>query len=86
MAIGKPSSTTDSPIGAKPVDNFGQSAQKPTTTFVESIWSVEYCRQHPQNAAEAIKTLQDTLNDRDWQITALKVGIKNIREALDERL
>ena len=86
MAVDKRSSTRESPIGAKPVDKSGQSAQKPITTIVENIWSVEYCRQHPQNAAEAIKTLKDILSDREQQITALQVDIRNIREALDERI
>ena len=74
--------TTGRHIGAEPVDNFGQSAQKPTTTFVENIWSVEYCRQHPQNAAEAIKTLQDILTDKEGQIAALEHAIEDIRKLL----
>ena len=93
MAIDKPSLTLDSPIGAKPVDKSGQSAQKPTTTFVEEIWSVEYCRQHPQNASEAIKVLQELLGDRDREIVALRAhlttiekDIKNIKKVLDERI
>jgi hypothetical protein len=82
----KPLLTSVLPIGAKPVDNSGQTAYMPTTTFVESIWSEEYCRQHPQNAAEAIKSLQTILGDRDEQVAALKHAIKDIRKLLDERL
>jgi hypothetical protein len=82
MVTNKPSSTSESPIGAKPVDKFGQSAQRPITTFVESIWSEEYCRQHPQNAAEAIKSLQNILMDREEQVAALKHAIEDIRKLL----
>jgi hypothetical protein len=73
-------------IGAEPVDNFGQIEPKPTTTIVEDIWSVEYCRQHPQNASEAIKSLQTLLSDREEQVAALKHAIEDIRKLLDERI
>ena len=82
MVTSKPSSTSELPIGAKPVDKFGQSAQRPTTTIVEGIWSEEYCRQHPQNAAEAIKSLQNILMDREEQVAALKHAIEDIRKLL----
>ena len=86
MAVDKPSLTLVSPIGAKPADKSGHSESRPTTTLVEGIWSVDYCRQHPQTAAEAIKVLQELLGDRDGQVAALKHAIKDIRKLLDERL
>ena len=86
MVAGKQSLKTVLPIGAKPVDKSGQSGQRPTTTLVEDIWSPQYCQKHPENAANAIKTLQDMLTDRDSKITALEVAIRNIREVLDERI
>jgi len=54
--------------GAKPVDNFGQTAQRLTSTSAEEIWSVEYCRQYPEKAAQAIKTLQVALDDVELEL------------------
>jgi len=55
-------------IGAKPVDNSGSTEPRPTTTPVEEIWSVEYCRQYPEQAAKAIKTLQMALDDVEGEL------------------
>jgi hypothetical protein len=55
-------------IGAKPVDNYGSTEPRPTTTPVEEIWSVEYCRKYPEQAAKAIKTLQMALDDVEGEI------------------
>jgi len=66
-------------LGVEPVDNFGQTEPKPTTTFVEKIWNAEYCRQHPQNAAKAIETLQMLLEDTGKELHELK-------ESLSERI
>lgn len=86
MGTEKQSLSLVSPIGAKPVDKSGQIEPKLTTTFVQSIWGEEYCRQHPKNAAEAIKSLQAILGDRDEQVAALKHAIQDIKKLLDERL
>jgi hypothetical protein len=60
---------------AKRAVSSGQTAPKPITTFVEKIWSEEYCRQHPQNAAQAIETLQMLLDDTAKEL-------KNIRNKI----
>lgn len=87
MAVDKPSLTLVSPIGAKPVDKSGHLESRPITTLVEGIWSVEYCRQHPQTASEAIKALQELLGDRDGEIVALRAHLilveKDIKEIKD---
>lgn len=54
--------------GAKPVDNFGQTEPRLTSTSAEEIWSVEYCRQNPEKAAQVIKTLQVALDDVELEL------------------
>lgn len=68
--------------GAEPANRFGHCAQKPKTTFVEGIWSVEYCRQNPQNASQAIQTLQLTLQDRDDEIARKKATLTDLTNEL----
>jgi N-methylhydantoinase B/oxoprolinase/acetone carboxylase alpha subunit len=82
----KRSSTPGKFSVAKPASSSGVTAPKPITIYVEKIWSEEYCRQHPQNAAQAIETLQMLLDDRDGQVAALKHAIEDIRKLLDERI
>ena len=55
-------------IGVRPVAKYGQTEPKLTNTSVEGIWSVEYCRQHPEKAAQAIKTLQVALDDVELEL------------------
>lgn len=69
-------------IGAEPVDNSGHCEPKPKTMFVEGIWSVEYCQQNPQNASQAIQTLQLTLQDRDDEIARQKAMLTNLTNEL----
>jgi hypothetical protein len=82
MVTSKPSSTSESPIGAKPVDKSGLAEPKLTHINVEGIWSVEYCRQHPKLAAQAIETLQWMSRAHDEQVAALKHAIEDIRKLL----
>ena len=61
-------------IGVQRADTYGRFGQQPSPTSVEEIWSVEYCRQNPQKAAEAIKTLQlmlDTIETELKEIMAI---------------
>lgn len=60
---------------AKRAASSGQTAPKPITTYVEKIWSEEYCRQHPQNASQAIETLQMLLDN-------IEKELKNIRNKI----
>lgn len=59
-------------IGAKPVDNSGSTELRLTSTSAEEIWSVEYCRQHPELAARAIKTLQMALEDLEGELRQIQ--------------
>ena len=61
-------------IGAQVADMFGRSEHQPSLTSAEEIWSVEFCRQNPEKAAEAIKTLQlmlDTIEGELKEIMAI---------------
>ena len=58
-------------IGAQLADKFGRFGQQPSPTSVEEIWSVEYCRQNPEKAAQAIKTLQIALGDIEEELQAI---------------
>lgn len=61
-------------IGVQIADTYGRFGQQPSPTSVEEIWSVEYCRQNPQKAAQAIKTLQlmlDTIEVELKEIMAI---------------
>lgn len=60
--VGDSRSLGEKLIGAQVADMFGRSEQQPSTTSVEEIWSVEFCRQNPEKASEAIKTLQIMLD------------------------
>lgn len=71
-------------IGAKPVDNSGSTEPKPTSTNAEEIWSVEYCRQHPEEAATAIKALQWLKEIHDEQDHSVANSIKRIANDLLE--
>ena len=55
-------------IGVKPVDKFGLFGQQQNPTNVEEIWSVEFCRQNPEKAAKAIKTLQMMLGAIEMEL------------------
>jgi hypothetical protein len=61
-------------IGVQLADKFGRFGQQPSPTDVEEIWSVEFCRQNPEKAASAIKTLQlmlDTIEVELKEIMAI---------------
>ena len=70
--------------GAKPVDNFGQTAQRLTSTNAEEIWSVEYCRQNPEEAAQAIEALQWMIHLHDQQDQSTANILKSIANDLME--
>ena len=71
-------------IGVKPVDKYGQTEPKLTNTSVEGIWSVEYCRQHPEQAAQAIETLQWMAHNHDQQDQSVANILKSIASELME--
>jgi hypothetical protein len=55
-------------IGVQPADKFGRFGQQPSPTSAEEIWSVEYCRQNPEKAAEVIRTLQFMLGAIEMEL------------------
>ena len=55
-------------IGVKPVDKSGLFGQQQNPMSVEEIWSVEFCRQNPEKAAKAIKTLQMMLGAIEMEL------------------
>jgi ABC-type glycerol-3-phosphate transport system substrate-binding protein len=71
-------------IGVRPVAKYGQTEPKLTNTNVEGIWSVEYCRQNPEQAAQAIEALQWMIHLHDQQDQSTANILKSIANDLME--
>lgn len=72
--VGDSRSLGEKLIGVQLADGYGLFGQQQSPTSAEEIWSVEFCRQNPEKASEAIKTLQmmlDTIEGELKEIMAI---------------
>lgn len=84
MVTKKQSLTSALPIVAKPVGKSGRTAPKVTSTTVEGIWSVDFCRKNPEKAAQAIEMLQWLHDIRDQENIAVSNVLKTFAKDLLE--
>jgi len=66
--VGDSRSLGEKLIDVQLADKYGHFGQQQNPTDVEEIWSVEFCRQNPDKAASAIKTLQLMLDTIEGEL------------------